>query len=136
MQDCTIHLHGPVQGLYLYSLKNCRVEAGPVHSATIGEDLCHCQLWLASHQIRLHASVDIQVHLRAGSDPIIEDCSRIGFGPLLRLDFQGFDGFCQAAELHEQDNHWEQVQDFSNPGSTVKKNWFILQQDLKLTKES
>ena len=99
------------------------MEAGPVQSAVFGEEMHNCQLLLASHQVRLHASCNVQVHLRAGSNPIIEGCNRIGFGPLSTLQYQGFDGFCESAELQAGGLHWERVEDFSNPGSEIKKNW-------------
>lgn len=126
LQDCTICLHGPLQALYLYRLTNCHVEAGPVYSATFGEELENCQLVLASHQVRLHASCKLKVHLRAASAPIIEDCSSIGFGPSSRLDYNGFTEHCQAADLPADDSYYQHVQDFSNPGSELKKNWYTM----------
>lgn len=127
MQDCKIYLYGQMQALYLYKLRNCCVQAGPVLSATFGDDLQDCKLDLASHQVRLHASHRLQVHLRAGSDPIIEDCSGIGFGSLSTIDYTDFSDCCDAAELPSGDCRWQNVQDFSNPGSTEKKNWYIIE---------
>eukprot|EP00892_Ulva_mutabilis_P006725 jgi/Ulvmu1/4424/UM002_0149.1 len=118
-----------MQALYLHRLENCRVEAGPVHSATFGEELQHCSLSLVSHQLRLHASSSLQVYLRAGSDPIIEDCSGIGFGPLTSLAYEGFDELCHAADLHADGTHWQHVKDFLNPGSHVEKNWYTIKAD-------
>jgi len=129
LQDCTIILNGPMQALYLHRLTNCCVEAGPVHSATFGEELHNCQLSLASHQLRLHGSTSLQVYLRAGSDPIIEHCTAIGFGPLPGLGYEGFDELCHAADLHPPDRHWDCVQDFLNPGSQLKTNWYIIKRD-------
>lgn len=128
MQECTIKLHGPLQALHLHRLQDCTVEAGPIGGATFGEDLRNCVLRLATHQLRLHHTVDTQVHVLPGSDPIIEHCSGVGFAPLPALEYEGFTEAARAAGLPDNvaTSKWANVQDFQYPGHKTSPNWHAL----------
>jgi hypothetical protein len=60
------------------------------------------------------------------SDPIIEHCSDMRFGPLTRQLYDGFEGECVEAELGGLSEHWKQVQDFLHPGSKRTENWSMI----------
>lgn len=125
VQDCTIRICGTIPTLYLHRLSNCNIVAGPVAGATFGEDMQGCSLQLATHQLRLHSSTNMLVHVRAGSSPIIEHCSSVGFGPLAQSLYSDFEGACVAVQLPDSE-HWRDVQDFLNPGSAQTSNWYMI----------
>lgn len=124
-QGCTIHLFGEIPTLFLHRLKNCNIIAGPVAGATFGESMQHCNLQLATHQLRLHSSFNVLVHVRAASSPIIEHCTSVGFGRLAQVLYSGFEDACTAAQLPDSE-HWKDVQDFLHPGSTQTSNWYLI----------
>jgi tubulin-specific chaperone C len=129
VQDCTVLLHGPLQALHLYNLQGCHVQAGPVSSATFGENLQGCTLHLATHQLRLHHVNNTRVYVLPGSNPIIEHCSGIGFAPMQTLPYEGFAAAVKLAGLPErcQDSAWDRVQDFQYPGHMSSHNWYIME---------
>ena len=125
MQDCTIRLCGTIPTLYLHRLSNCNIVAAPVAGATFCEDMQDCGLQLATHQLRLHSSTNVVVHLRAASSPIIEHCASIGFGGLTQPLYSEFEAACIAVQLPDS-GHWRDVQDFQHPGSTQTANWYMV----------
>ena len=126
MQDCTIRLCGTIPTLYLHRLSNCNIAAGPVAGASFCEDMQACRLQLATHQLRLHSSREVALHLRAASSPNIEHCASIGFGALAESLYSDFEAACAAVQLPDSE-HWRDVQDFQHPGSTQTANWYMLE---------
>ena len=83
-----------------------------------------CTFMLASHQVRIHAARHCDFYLRLRSNPIIEDCSRLGFAPCpadLPLDPEQM----AAAGLAEDTGLWAEVQDFLWLRSTPSPNWSV-----------
>jgi tubulin-specific chaperone C len=127
VQDCTVRIYGTIPTLFLHRLSNCSVVGGPVAGATFGEGLQGCNLQLATHQLRLHSSTNVLVHLRVASSPIIEHCASLGFGKLTAAPYSEFEAACAAVQLPDSE-HWKDVQDFLHPGSTQTSNWYMIKE--------
>lgn len=82
LQGCTVLLLGRMSALRLRGARGCCIVAGPVDGAVYLEDLVNSKVVLAAHQVRIHTSRDTALFLDVGSDPIIEHCSAMAFGPL------------------------------------------------------
>lgn len=126
LTDCTVLLHGPIQALYLHNLRNCHLEAGPVSGGTLGEGIESCTLMVATHQLRLHHTQHTDVYVRPGSDPIIEHCSNVRFGPLDPLPYGGYGAALDTARIARNSAQWRQVQDFQFPGHVQSPNWSVI----------
>ena len=81
---------------------------------------------LASHQVRVHRTINTQLYLRLHSNPIIEHCTGVSVAPYHPLDYPGAEDALQRANLGaaaEQQGLWAQVQDFGWLRSTPSPNW-------------
>ena len=79
---------------------------------------------LASHQVRIHAARGCDFYLRVRSNPIIEDCTRLGFAPC-PADLPLAPEHLAAARLAEDTGLWAEVQDFLWLRSTPSPNWSV-----------
>ncbi|TGZ80240.1 hypothetical protein EX30DRAFT_379690 [Ascodesmis nigricans] len=79
---------------------------GPAHITGIKNSV----LVLGCHQFRMHEAVNLDVYLRCGSRPIIEDCSELRFAP--------FGG--------EKGNFWDQVEDFKWLRQEKSPHWRVM----------
>mmetsp|Transcript_14711 Transcript_14711/g.44438 ORF Transcript_14711/g.44438 Transcript_14711/m.44438 type:complete len:386 (+) Transcript_14711:217-1374(+) len=82
LTDCIVLLLSPLSALRLRRLQRCTVVAGPISGAVFLDDLTDCTVILAAHQFRCHTSRQVVAWLDVGSNPIIEDCTDMVFGPL------------------------------------------------------
>lgn len=83
LENCTVVMPFAVKCIYMKNLKSCRIYVGACSGATFVEKAIDCQIFIQSHQIRIHNSVNTQFYLTAKSNPIIEHCTKMGFGPFL-----------------------------------------------------
>ena len=90
-------------------------------------DLQGCRLYVASRQVRLHASTDCQVYLRVRSAPIIEHCDRLGFGPYAPA-YPAAPAHLAAAGLDQDGAQWREVQDFGWLRAAASPHWRVLEE--------
>ena len=81
-----------------------------------------CTLVLAASQFRMHRAVRTDVHLRARSNPIIEQCSQLRFAPY-QLQYENLERQLQESGLAEDTGEWARVQDFDWLRSSTSPNW-------------
>ena len=79
-------------------------------------------LILAAHQVRMHSSENVTAHLRVGSNPIVEGCKAMRFGPYT-LSFPGLPGLLSSAGLQADNQKWGDVLDFGWIKSSPSPNW-------------
>jgi len=83
LKDCTVILPFAVKCIYMKQIQNCKVYVGANSGATFVDFLICSKVFIQSHQIRIHNSKQTQFYLTARSNPIIEHCVEMGFGPFL-----------------------------------------------------
>lgn len=108
--------------LHMKAFATLSMQLSLIYSDAAGAE--GCTFMLASHQVRIHAARDCGFYLRLRSNPIIEDCSRLGFAPCpadLPLDPEQL----AAAGLAEDTGLWAEVQDFLWLRSTPSPNWCV-----------
>ena len=92
LQNCEIRIPFAVKCIYIKKIENCKIYACAVQNATfidfsVGSENARNELYIASHQIRIHNSVFTDFYLCARSNPIIENCQNLGFGNMLETTF-------------------------------------------------
>ena len=78
--------------MYLKNIKNskiyvCAVKAASFIDGSVGTPESPNELYIASHQIRIHNSYNTVFNLIARSNPIIEHCDQLIFSNLEKTDF-------------------------------------------------
>lgn len=80
---------------------------GPAHMTGIKNSV----LVLGCRQFRMHEAENVEIYLRCGSKPIIEDCKGLRFAP-----FAG-----------EEGNLWDQVEDFKWLREEKSPHWSVME---------
>ena len=83
LTDCTVLLPFSLKCIYMKNIKNTKVYVGSVSGASFVNEAIDCLIHLQSHQIRIHTSQRVNFYLTARSNPIIEHCSEMKFGPYI-----------------------------------------------------
>ena len=128
LADCEITIPFVVKCIYLKNIQKCKLYLAAVSGATFINNCCDSEVYLASHQIRIHNSKSDKFYLVARSNPIIEDCSELGFGDLTLTECG--DKYLQyrvEAELDKM-NKFEEVQDFKWLKQDHSPNWYTISQ--------
>ncbi|KAJ3786061.1 tubulin binding cofactor C-domain-containing protein [Lentinula aff. detonsa] len=105
-----------ISALHVRDVKNSILLLPVLEGSIILHDLANCVVVVSCHQFRMHSSQNIDVYLSIQSNPIIEHCSGIRFGPY------------PSAFTLENDQHVPglAVQDFSHIKSTPSPHWCML----------
>ncbi|KAH9293952.1 hypothetical protein KI387_040843 [Taxus chinensis] len=129
--DCKIYLRGRLRAFFIHKLKCCQVFAGPVMGSVLIEEAENCVFMLASHQIRIHQTVNTDFYLRVRSRPIVEYASNVRFAPYA-LFYRGIDEDLQESDLKDETGMWANVDDFRWLRAVASPNWSILPEDDRL----
>ena len=70
-----------IKCLFVKAVKHCKIYVGCVSGASFINEATNCEIHVQSHQIRIHHTTQTSFYLTAKSNPIIEHCSELGFGP-------------------------------------------------------
>jgi hypothetical protein len=117
---------------YLKNLKNCKVFLGPVKSSIFIQNCIDCVFALASKQIRLHMSENCDFFVYAKSNPIIEHCKNVRFGPY-NLQYPNIEKHFALANFDLSQNlMWKEVKDFNWLGASQSPNWSPIEQYEKI----
>ena len=81
VRNCVVILPFSIKCLYLKNLQQSRIYVGSVSGASFINEANDCFIHLQSHQIRIHNSTNVHFYLTAKSNPIIEHCKEMKFGP-------------------------------------------------------
>lgn len=127
--NCSVYLCGPVKALFIHSLHNCKVYCGPVSASCLIERVSRSTIMVATHQFRMHTSSDCIVSLCARSDPIVETCSSLSFGPY-RFEYEGLSAHMADAGLSAESMKWKNVKDFDHPGTDGPSPSWTFDKDL------
>ncbi len=127
LTGCRISIADHLGALRVTNLSDCVVKCGPVAGAVFIEGCTNCTFFLATRQIRIHATRRSCFYVLVASTPIIEDCSEVGFGPD-RLAYPA------KAELLAQagfdpnmpTDKWAKVDDFKWLKQQQSPNWHII----------
>jgi hypothetical protein len=79
LHHCTIEIDAPFYTLQLDHLEHCTIKSGPVFNSILIRNCRSCDCQLASHQLRIHESQDLSLHIHVSTSPIIEACYAIQF---------------------------------------------------------
>ncbi|CAK7272514.1 hypothetical protein SEPCBS57363_005169 [Sporothrix epigloea] len=112
----------PFQSLMLRNIERSLILAGHVQGAVHITGLKNCIVVVAARQVRVHECDRVDVYLRCGSRPIIEDCRQMRFAPLPSAFAD--EGAGQGAE--GSNDQWDQVDDFKWLRSDASPNWSVL----------
>ena len=83
LTDCTVVLPFAVKCIYMRQVTGCKIYVGANSGATFVDFATNTKIFIQSHQIRIHNSKHTNFYLTAKSNPIIEHCTEMGFGPFI-----------------------------------------------------
>ncbi|KAK2703881.1 hypothetical protein QYM36_017807 [Artemia franciscana] len=129
IKDCknaTITINEIPGTVHLINLSNSVIVASPLKTSIFIRDCKNCQFYLSCQQLRMHASTDCDVSLHVNSRAIIEDCSKIRFGPL-PLKYSETDKLDVCGFKFDPESH-KKVDDFNWLSKGQSPNWSLLSQ--------
>ncbi|SCV72579.1 BQ2448_4116 [Microbotryum intermedium] len=111
--------------LYLYGLRRSCIIVPPILGSIMAHDCHGCIFFLGSHQFRMHDSTDTKIMLHVTSQPVIERCRGLRFGPY------PFDEL-NIPTIENGKSLYDQVQDFDSPfasAETPSENFSLVDPD-------
>ncbi|KAK7461101.1 hypothetical protein VKT23_009030 [Stygiomarasmius scandens] len=128
LENCVVNLLTPplekeldISAVQIRNVKNCVVLLPKINGSVMLHDMKNCVVVLGCHQFRMHTSQAVDVCLDIRSNPIIEHCNGIRFGPYPTYD--------HSATLDTASGTNLSVQDFSHIKPTPSPNWTLLSND-------
>ncbi|KAJ4496010.1 tubulin binding cofactor C-domain-containing protein [Lentinula edodes] len=128
LDSCILNLMNAKQeisALHIRNVKNSILLLPILDGSVILHDLINCIVVVKCHQFRMHSSRSTDVYLSIQSNPIIEHCHSIRFGPYPAT-------FSPTIVQHNPD---VLVQDFSHIRSTPSPNWTVLDEGARKSPE-
>lgn len=120
LEDCEVFLPFAIKCLYMKNVKSCKIYVGACSGASFYDYITDSKIMIQSHQIRIHNSQDVAFYLTAKSNPIIEHCTNMSFGPYLDGDKSVFvydrfkeDSIECGLVLEPGKNFYDRVLDFN-----------------------
>jgi len=95
----------------LKNLKKCNVYIGSINGGAHITECDNCNIYIATHQLRIHKAHNSCFSIISSSNPIIEDCTKLIFSPL-NINFKEKENILKAAGLTVEKNKWNAVYDF------------------------
>jgi len=126
LTGCTVSLADTSTAVRAHQLQNCKVFCGPVSGSFFIEDAKNCVFVIAARQARIHKAVGCDFYLGVMSQPIIELCSGVRFGPYA-LEYAELGQQVEKAGLKPiySNQMWKQVQDFNWLKADASPNWSL-----------
>ncbi|KAG8697707.1 hypothetical protein FRC09_007686 [Ceratobasidium sp. 395] len=84
LSNCLVDLTsavGNINAIHVQGLKRTLLYAGNIQGSILLHDCHECTIIVSPHQFRMHTSDSSHVYLKVTSNPVIEKCTNIGFGP-------------------------------------------------------
>ena len=133
LSGCTVVLPFAIKCIYVKNINSCRIYVGCCSGACFVDKAIDSAVLIQSHQIRIHNSENTKFYLTAKSNPIIEHCTRMGFGPFISGDSQAL-SYPQAKEqareagleLEPEKNLFDRVLDFNWHKQDKSPNWDVV----------
>jgi len=126
IQNSTLSLHGSPSTLRLVNLTGCKLLCGPVFTSIFIEDCRDCVFFLSCQQLRVHSSETLDIYLRVRARAVIEDCSRIRFGPYTWTHPKSAQLHLET-EINENMERFDCIDDFNWLAfTTPSPNWAII----------
>lgn len=111
ISDSSIYLLFNYKACYLKTLKNCKIYVGSVSGGSHITDCDNCEIYLITHQLRIHQTINSKFFVMINSNPIIEKSEKNIFYPL-KIEYKGYEDNILKAKIDPNNNKWDQIQDF------------------------
>lgn len=135
LNNCVVCIPEVVSGMRLAQLKACHIFVGAVAGSVFIESCADCVISVATRQIRIHHTFGCDFYVHSQSGPIIEDCGRLRFGPLV-TPFENSTALRVTAKLSVARNLWNDVKDFKWLRQQQSPHWCLMPKAAYLTGEA
>lgn len=126
LANCSVKIYGTPTTVHIDKLVNCWVFCGPTMTSVFIDNCEKSTMLLACQQLRLHKSQECKMYIHVSSKAIIEDCSKIGFGPY-NWNYDMIAEHFKLAGLDGSHNNWNEVKDFNWLSATEHSpNWYAI----------
>lgn len=111
VKKCEIILLTNFKACYMKNIEESKIIIGSVSG---GSHLTQCQqsqIFLATHQLRIHQTTSTSFYVMINSNPIIEHSTNNCFYPL-KIKYDLYEKNISKAKIDINNNKWDQIQDF------------------------
>ena len=109
--DSSIYLLFNFKACYIKTIKNSKIYIGSVSGGSHITNSDGCEIYIASHQLRIHDTTNTNFYVLTNSNPIIEKSTKNIFHPL-KISYKNYEENITKAKFDTSNNKWNQVQDF------------------------
>lgn len=131
IEDSEIIILGSFKSLFAKGISRSSVFVGAVSGGSHLTSILNSQIYVSTHQLRIHDSFDTQFSVLVNSNPIIEKSSRLNFASIFAcVSYDSMKLLHQNAGLDENINKYSQVQDFQWLKQEKSPNFHIIEGEM------
>ena len=109
--NCQIYILFNFKACYIKNIKNSQIFIGSVSGGSHITSSHNCQIYIITHQLRIHETFNSQFYVLINSNPIIENSKDNIFYPL-KIKYFNFNDNVRKARIDIDNNKWNLIQDF------------------------
>ncbi|VDK23217.1 unnamed protein product [Anisakis simplex] len=118
MNNCHLSIGFQASTVHLKNIHNSCIVLAPVSSSILIRNCSSVTLVAAAHQIRVHDSRELKLHIAVRSAIVIEDCDEFQIAPYRVKDVQ--------LDWIDTNNNWRRVQDFNWLSDEPNPHWCLM----------
>ena len=102
-----------VKSLFAKNVKDSKIFIAAVDGGSHITNFHYCEVYICTHQLRIHDSDNNHFSILTNSKPIIEKCCNFEFSNIFRkFNNEELVMYLKNSNLKIEDNKWEEIQDF------------------------
>ena len=111
LSNCQLYLLFNFKACYIKTIENSKIFIGSVSGGSHITNSHNSEIYIASHQLRIHDTQNTKFFVLTNSNPIIEKSTNNTFYPL-KISYSNYIDNINKAKFDLNNNKWNQVQDF------------------------
>ncbi|KAH3845218.1 tubulin-specific chaperone C-like [Dreissena polymorpha] len=129
LKSCTVKLFGAPSAIHVNKLVNCTILSGPVSGSIFIRECTNCVFAVPCQQLRIHSTTETKFFIHVTSRAIIEDCSKVSFGPY-NWTYPNIIDHYKVSGLDKNRNTWDDIDDFNWLAADQRSpNWSLIPED-------
>ena len=112
-KNCEIYILDWSKGMFIDECENCTIVCGPIDGSVFIRKCKNCKISLIARQVRFRDSENVDIFTYVPSDPVVESCFNIFFGPFNAFFPHLIELFQKGGFNSEEKNHIDTPYDFT-----------------------
>ena len=113
-KNCEIYILDWSKGMFIDECENCTIVCGPIDGSVFIRKCKNCKISLIARQVRFRDSENVDIFTYVPSDPVVESCFNIFFGPFNAFFPHLIELFQKGGFNSEEKNHIDTPYDFTS----------------------